>query len=139
MKLRLKRLRTGFYSRISFRVPPAAVPYLTKLFTRGLKHADMFDVEISLPSKKRSTGPYSQNRHFNGHCQQIAIQTGGDFDSVKLGLKFRACDMGYPCVHNKMGDRIPKSESQATTTECALLIEAAHIVAAELGIELMEG
>ena len=134
MKIRMKRIPGG----VNFEPPEDAKVYLQKLFTRGALKGDVYDVDITLPKKNRSTGRGSQSAHFNGHVQQIAIDTGGDFDDVKLGLKFRACDMGYPCVHNKSGDRIPQSESKASVAECVILIEAAHIVAAELGIRLQE-
>ena len=134
MKIRMKRIPGG----VNFEPPEDAKQYLVKLFDRGAKKGDVYDVEISLPRKIRSTGTNSQNAHFNGHCQQIAIETGNDFDDVKLGIKFRACDMGYPCKMTKSGDRIPQSESKSSTTECAILIEAAHVVAAELDIRLKE-
>ena len=46
--------------------------------------------------KRRSTGPLSQNHHFNGHCAQVARETGNDFEDVKLGIKARAIKRGFP-------------------------------------------
>lgn len=86
---------------------------------------------------KRSTGPQSQNAHVNGHVQQISMATGQDFATVKAMVKIAAVDMGYPFVTYR-GQAIPKSEAEATIPECALLIDAAHMIAAELGIKLRE-
>lgn len=89
--------------------------------------------------RTRTTGENSQNHHLNGHIQQIVTETGQPFDDVKLAVKFRACDMGYPFKTMSTGDRIPRSEPESSVVECGLLIEAAHIIAAELGINLYEG
>ncbi len=114
------------------------MPYLTKLFTRGLKHADMFDVEISLPSKKRSTGPYSQNNHAHGHAQQIASETGHEIYEIETIVKNKAIKRGYP-YKIVMGEIVPYSQKYINTIECGYLIDEYHQLAAELGIELMEG
>jgi hypothetical protein len=86
---------------------------------------------------KRSTGPLSMNHHVNGHVQQISMSTGQDFATVKAMVKIAAIDMGYPFITYR-GRAIPKSEGEADSQECGLLIEAAHRIAAELGIKLRE-
>ena len=97
---------------------------------------------MPVAKKKRSTGPWSQNHHFNGHCAQIAQSTGNDFDDVKIGIKVRAIKRGFPTPRvRKAGGRaneVFKSEADCTTVECAMLIEEAHQVADELGIILRE-
>jgi hypothetical protein len=95
-------------------------------------------VKIAKPHKPRSTGPGSQNHHLNGHIQQIAMHTGDYFDDVKLHIKRIAVSMGYPHKTNTWGEMVPISERDATTDDCSLLIEAAHLVASELDIHLRE-
>ena len=87
--------------------------------------------------RRRTTGWKSQNHHINGHVQQICIETGQDFETVKMMVKYQAVSAGYPFVtyHNYT---IPKSEALCNTQEAAMLIEAAHVIAAELSIILKE-
>ena len=106
-------------------------------YKQGLKEGQFVRLTAEIWRKKRSTGPWSQNHHCNGHCQQISESTGQDFATVKAMAKIQAMDMGYPFTTYK--DRvIPKSEADCDTAECALLIEAAHMIAADLGIILQE-
>ena len=93
--------------------------------------------------KLRSTGPFSQNAHFNGHCAQIARETGNDMADVKVGIKLRAIKRGFPeprivKVKGRAAVEVLKSEADCTTIECSYLIEEAHQVADELGIVLRE-
>jgi hypothetical protein len=85
----------------------------------------------------RSTGPHSQNHHFNGHVAFICKETGNDFDTVKTYLKNEAVSAGYP-FDSFRGEVVPRSEAKATVEQCCILIEAAHRLAAELGIRLEE-
>jgi len=100
-------------------------------------------VTITLENKKkpRSTGPYSQNHHLNGHIQQICEETGDDFHVVKAAVKYAAIKRGYPIL--EIGGVIQKdvygrpkgiSESDASADDCRLLIDAAHEIAAFVGI-----
>lgn len=102
-------------------------------------------IRISNVHRTRSTGEKSQNHHINGHVQQIATETGNPFDVVKAEIKCRAVDMGYPMLERNgevrldlFGRPMGISEADSTVEECALLIEAAHMLAAELGIVLEE-
>ena len=102
-------------------------------------------IRLSNVHRTRSTGERSQNHHINGHCQQIATETGNPFDVVKLEVKHRAIDMGYPMLHvngevklDLWGRPMGISEADSSVEECAILIEAAHMLAAELGIVLEE-
>jgi hypothetical protein len=79
--------------------------------------------------------------------QQIAQETGNDFEDVKLYLKRRAMSMGYPMLMDEKGEvtcslvdgePLPQHEREATSEEAALLIDAAHMLAAELEIVLTE-
>ena len=102
------------------------------------KHNDYVLVTIQPPKRPRTTGDGSQNHHLNGHIMQICAETGNDYDAVKNVVKMIAVEqMGYPYT-DFHGVITPKSESESSTDECAKLIEAAHILAADLGIILKE-
>jgi hypothetical protein len=98
------------------------------------------DTEIA--PRRRSTGPLSQNHHYNSHVAQIARDTGNDFDDVKIGIKVRAIKRGFPEPKaRKAGGRffeVFKSEADCDTLECSYLIDECHQVADELGIRLVE-
>lgn len=110
------------------------------------KHGGYVTVTIETPRKPRTTGEGSQSHHLNGHVQQIAAETGNPFEVVKMEIKHRAISMGYPILYKP--DGTPRtdlwgrvmgiSEADSSTSECALLIETAHRLAAELGIFLQE-
>ena len=103
------------------------------------KHNDYVLVTIQPPKKPRTTGEGSQNHHVNGHIMQICNETGNDYDTVKQAVKMIAVEnMGFP-YRTIAGRIIPQHESESSTDECAKLIEAAHVLAAELGIILQEG
>ena len=102
------------------------------------KHNDYVLVTIASPKRPRTTGDGSQNHHLNGHIMQICAETGNDYEAVKNAVKMLAVEqMGYPYT-DFHGVITPKSESESSTDECAKLIEAAHILAADLGIILKE-
>jgi hypothetical protein len=92
--------------------------------------------------KVRSTGPHSQNHHYNSHVAQIARETGNEFLDVKIGIKVRAIKRGFPPPRvRKAGGRsyeVFKSEADCDTLECSYLIDECHQVADELGIKLVE-
>ncbi len=98
------------------------------------------------PEKKlRSTGDGSQSHHLNGHIQQIARETGQPFEDIKKYVKQQAISMGYPIkeqfgnpVLDMWGNLTGISEADCSVSDCALLIDQAHLLAAELGIVLKE-
>ena len=102
------------------------------------KNNDFVLITMQAPKRPRTTGEGSQNHHLNGHILQICNETGNDYDTVKDAVKQLAVEqMGYP--YKTIGGRIvPQRERECSTDECAKLIEAAHILAAELGIILQE-
>lgn len=102
------------------------------------KYGDYVLVTMQPPKRPRTTGEGSQNHHLNGHILQICNETGNDYDSVKDAIKMIAVEnMGYP--YKTIGKRIvPLRERESSTDECAKLIEAAHLLAADLGIILQE-
>ena len=102
------------------------------------KHNDYVLVTLQPPKKPRTTGEGSQNHHLNGHIMQICNETCAGYSAVKDEIKRIAVeDMGYP-YEIVNGHIHPKGESDSSTDECALLIEAAHVLAADLGIILQE-
>ena len=102
------------------------------------KYSDFVLVTLQPPKRPRTTGKNSQNHHLNGHIMQICNETGNDYDSVKNAVKMIAVEnMGYP--YKIIGGQIiPQGESDCSTDECAKLIEASHLLAADLGIILQE-
>lgn|SRR5690554_6203787 len=111
------------------------------------RHGGHVTVTVETPRKPRTTGQFSQSHHLNGHIQQIAEATGNDFGVIKSEIKYRAISKGYPILYNDItklpvldiyGRPIGISEADSSTTECAILIEESHQLAAELNIVLQE-
>jgi len=95
-------------------------------------------VTLQRPKKPRTTGPESQNHHLNGHIMQISNETQNDYETVKYCVKMIAVEqMAYP-YKTIQGHILPQPEHLCSTEDCAKLIEAAHILAADLGIILQE-
>jgi hypothetical protein len=101
-------------------------------------------VTVSTPARTRTTGENSQNHHLNGHIQYICQETGNDFDDVKKYVKQKAISMGYPMLErdgkvvlDMWGSPMGISEADSSVEECAILIEAVHQLASELGIAQM--
>ena len=102
------------------------------------KHNDYVLVTLQPPKRPRTTGKDSQNHHLNGHIMQICNATGQDYETIKYCVKMIAVEqMGYP-YKTIAGHIVPQPESESSTDECALLIEAAHVLAAQLSIILQE-
>lgn len=102
------------------------------------KYNDYVSVTFKPPYKPRTTGKGSQNHHLNGHIMQICKETGNDYETVKYCIKMIAVEqLGYP-YKTVIGHIIPQKESDCNTSECAMLIEASHYLAAEMGIILRE-
>lgn len=126
---------------ISFQVPTE--PDLQEAIRKVLrlcrdKNNDYVAVTLARPYSPRTTGPKSQNHHLNGHIMQICEETGNDYETVKYCIKMIAVEqMGYP-YKTVAGHVIPKRERDCNTEECAKLIEASHVLAAQLGIVLRE-
>ena len=102
------------------------------------KNNDYVLVTMQPPKRPRTTGEGSQNHHLNGHIMQICNETCNSYDVIKYCVKMIAVEqMGYP-YKTIAGHIVPQQESESSTDECALLIEAAHILAAQLSIILQE-
>ena len=96
-------------------------------------------VTIQPPRKPRTTGENSQNHLLNGIIVQICEETGNDYDSVKDAVKMIAVEqLAYP--YKTIGGKIiPQRERDCSIEECSKLIEAAQMLAADLGIIVRYG
>ena len=95
-------------------------------------------VRLSKPRRPRTTGYRSQNHHLNGHIAQICQFTKDSFDDVKMYIKRESISADYPFHTTSFGDVEPQSEADASTAECAILIETAHRIASDFDIKLKE-
>ena len=102
------------------------------------KYGDYVLVTMQPPKRPRTTGEGSQNHHLNGHIMQICNEMGNSYEAIKYCVKMLAVEeMGYP-YEIIDGHIWPKAERESSTDECAKLIEAAHVWAAQHGIILQE-
>ena len=103
------------------------------------KHNDYVLVTLQPPKKPRTTGENSQNHLLNGIIVQICEETGNDYDSVKDAVKMIAVEqLAYP--YKTIGGKIiPQRERDCSIEECSKLIEAAQMLAADLGIIVRYG
>lgn len=123
-------------SALCLEIPPEVRGELDALLSK-CEHGYV-SVAIDRPRKPRTTGAGSQNHHLNGHIMQICRATGNDYEAVKYAVKQTAAEQyGYP-FRTVAGKICPKRERDCSTEECAMLIEAAHYIAAECGIFLTE-
>ena len=134
--------RVDIKGRIAF-MPPKE-PELQEAIRKVLrtcrdKNNDYVAVTFARPFKPRTTGPESQNHHLNGHIMQICKKTGNGYETIKYCIKMIAVEqMGYS-FQTIAGHVVPKRERDCSTEEGAILIEASHVLAAQLGIILKEG
>ena len=144
--LGIQRIKTGSPRVVSLEIPDIREAEY-RVLVKKAQPADRFDLVLSTPRRKRSTGPHSQNAHLNGHVVQIAQETGQDFEAVKLYVKRQAIARGLPLKTRPDGaivysivdsQPVPISETDMDTTQCGWCIEELHILAAELGIALRE-
>ena len=103
------------------------------------KHNDYVLVTLQPPKRPRTTGKDSQNHLLNGIIVQICEETGNDYDSVKDAVKMIAVEqLAYP--YKTIGGKIiPQRERDCSVEECSKLIEAAQMLAADLGIIVRYG
>jgi hypothetical protein len=134
--------RVNIAGRIAFE-PPADIG-ASEAIKRELtkcrdKHNDFVLVTLQPPKRPRTTGEGSQNHLLNGIIVQICEETGNDYDSVKDAVKMIAVEQfAYP--YKTIGGKIiPQRERDCSTDECAKLIEAAQMLAADLGIIVRYG
>jgi len=139
------RVPTGRKDQVAFELPEYSRASVWRLLKKAhKKHGGYVKLTIELIRRSRTTGKHSQNAHFNGHCQQIAMETGNSFGAVKMHMKRLACSRGYPTETVDIEgvpideEPIPISEADATVEDCKHLIDAVHQFADEWGIRLVE-
>ncbi len=130
------RLRTGSRAAVSFEVPEMFRGQLWAMVEKA--KTEYYQVKISRPKRPRTTGDKSQNHHINGHCQQIANETGNSFAVVKEYMKRAAIDRNYPIETLPDGSVMPRSEADIDTVEAGYLIDTIHQFADEWQIRLIE-
>lgn len=139
LKITLKRVDEKGY--IKFKAPEeielqTALRSILKLCRD--KYNDYVQITIKAPYKARTTGPDSQNHHLNAHIIQICNETKHSYEIIKYCIKMLAVEeMKYP-YEEVDGHIMPKGERDCNTEECAKLIEASHVWAAQHGIILRE-
>ena len=103
------------------------------------KYNDYVLVTLQPPKRPRTTGKDSQNHLLNGIIVQICEETFNDYDSVKDAVKMIAVEhLAYP--YKTIGGKIiPQRERDCSVEECSKLIEAAQMLAADLGIIVRYG
>jgi len=135
----VKQVKTSRKDVFAFEIPPGAQDALWHMVSQleeyGITH---YRIRLSQPYKPRSTGPHSQCNRINGFIQQIAVETGNDFDVLKTFFKRLALSHDYPFDTDPEGEPVPRSESKLSTTEAGYLIETIEQWAAENGIALKE-
>lgn len=138
-------MRTTFTTCMKTLIPDLAAVGIGVLEKAKQKNGGYFTVTIENVKKPRTTGIHSQNHHLNGHIQQICEETGNSFEVVKEEVKIRAVKQGYPMLERGGGPVVDMfgrvrgiSERDCSTEECALLIEEAHMLAAEMNVILQE-
>ena len=144
----MKTTWTSHYSTVDVEPPHDKKDRLKEILSLSeAKHNGYVTITIETPRKPRTTGYKSQSHHLNGHIQQIAEYTGMPFYLIKTEVKCRAVEMGYPILLNSKGEvqmdiygRVMGiSEADSSTSECSILIEVTHMLAAELSLTLEEG
>lgn len=102
------------------------------------KNNDYVLLTLQPPKKPRTTGPHSQNHHLNGHLMQLCEVYKCSYEAMKYTIKRLAAEqLGYP--YELIGEYIwPQKESECSTEDCAKLIEACHLFAADNNIRLRE-
>ena len=119
-----KRLETGSLAFTAYEIPVFVRDYywylVNELLDRGIKYHKL---RVSAPFKPRSTGEKSQNHAINGYCQQIAMELGYDFDTIKNTMKRGAVSMGYPFDTAPDDEIEPWSERRIDTDQAGHLIE----------------
>lgn len=141
MDIRITLKRVNLKDHICFEVPADAGLQTALRRVLGVcrdKYEDYVSCVFAPPYKPRTTGEGSQNHHLNGHILQICNETGNDYETIKYCVKMTAVEkFDYPYTEIA-GHIVPKRERDCNTEECAKLIEAAHLLAAELSIVLRE-
>ena len=153
---KVRRVKTGSKMQLCFEFPDPetaenfwmrAFKYEKDTGDGTAQRGSEFRVTVRKPKQRRSTGRKSQNTHINGHVQEICETLGTDFEDTKVYLKRVALAQGYPFMRDRAGDIVysmmdkeplPEHESEVSSEDAAVLIDAIHQFAAEHLIELTE-
>lgn len=120
-----------------FTVPAGFLAQYESILEQALKGDGMIKVTVTPNYKGRTL---RENAYLHVLCKRLAEMAGGTAEQIKEMAKSRAVELGYPMAKDKKG--IPligefgicgMPSREATIAECALLIEAVHMLAAEHG------
>ncbi|ADY13659.1 hypothetical protein [Sphaerochaeta globosa] len=123
-----------------FRVPAGYEARYEKLLEQALKGDGTIKITVEPNYQQRTM---KENAYFHVLCKRLAEMAGGTPEDMKEMAKAKAVSLGYPVATDEKGfpvavkygvKGIPSSE--ANVGECALLIEAVHMMAAENGYSL---
>ena len=141
-------IKTSLFNDIAWPAPNR--PFIYNLFERANRlRGGNIKVEMSLPYKERTTGKEEQNRHFHGHCRDIALQMEQKpkvkdeatytTDKIKWYIKKEAMgEREYPMEYNSLSGEWEPISSKTDTITFAKLIDEAHQKASEFGFWLIE-
>jgi len=123
-----------------FRVPAGFEDRYEAILAKALKGDGTIKVTVEPNYQQRTL---KENAYFHVLCKRLSEMAGGTAEDIKEMAKAKAVSLGYPVKTNEHGNPvvgehgvkgIPSSE--ANVGECALLIEAVHMLASENGYSL---
>ncbi len=97
-------------------------------------------VRLSVPHRPRTTGWKSQNHHLRGHARQLCEDTG--FTMQEMMQVIKADTPSWPVEYKEFNGKtrmIYASEADVSIEVCSEAIEITHRIAADRGINLIEG
>jgi hypothetical protein len=126
----------------SFNPPPGYEEEYRSVASEAMNLCDGMVLVTVVPKPRGRT--VKENSYLHLLIKRMASVSGIGLDSVKEYVKSRAVAIGYPPktdekggpIRTEGGDVLGKDSHLATVEECALLIEACHIVAGEWGFTL---
>jgi hypothetical protein len=120
-----------------FRVPAGYEAEFETVLAKALKGDGTIKVTIEPNYQKRTL---KENAYFHVLCKRLSEMAGGTQDDIKEMAKAKAVHLGYPMEKDKSGKPVKGDygfkgipSSEANIGECALLIEAVHMLASENG------
>ena len=103
------------------------------------RHNGFVKVSLDAPFKLRTFGPGSQSAHLHGHLQQLAVHFGYTLGEMKEVMKRDVPDWPWVQINAKRAWIRPESEAMVSSSVESKAIEWTHLIAAEEGLELVEG
>lgn len=123
-----------------FRVPAGYTEHYERILAKALRGDGTIKVTIEPNFQKRTL---KENAYFHVLCKRLSEMAGGTPEDMKEMAKAKAVELGYPVDMDDQGSPrmneygicgIPSSE--ASISECVLLIEAVHMLASDNGYDL---